>query len=126
MGSKGGQVLCPKGTLWDGSAGLSLIVLCSVIKAATKADQMVEPLLMSRPNSAQMTAIAAAYGMEIEFECGYLGRLRVDMENQVEILVLNLIKFQECMYYVIFFKGIIFIFPNPKCLIFSMISFFLG
>lgn len=52
---------------------------------------MMEALLMSRLNSALVRIIVAACGVEIEFECVYTGRNRVDMENQVEILILNLI-----------------------------------
>lgn len=52
---------------------------------------MMEALLMTRLNSALVRTIVAACGVEIEFECVYTGRNRVDMENQVEILILNLI-----------------------------------
>lgn len=47
--------------------------------------------LRSRLNSVIVRTIVAAYGVEIEFECVYTGRNRMDMENQVEILILNLI-----------------------------------
>ena len=72
-----------------GQPGPSPIVLGCLINATMKADQMMEVLLTVRLNSVLIRAIVAAYGVGIEFEGGYTGRNREDMENQVEMLILN-------------------------------------
>lgn len=58
---------------------------------------MMEVLLRSRLNYAQIRVIVAACGVEIQVE------ISVNIENQVEIPIINK-KFQECTYDIIFFK----------------------
>lgn len=94
MASKGGQVFCPIGILWlkvDGSGSASSIANSPWLfdKLTMMADQMMEASLKVQLNSVLIRAVISACGVEIEVECGYTGRNRQDMENQVEMLVLN-------------------------------------